>query len=59
MAAEHTWKRSTYTKDGSPDCVECASDGRVVWIRDSKDRDGERLEVPWFGWRAFLGFVRS
>ena len=59
MAAELTWKRSTYTKDDSPDCVECASDSCVVWIRDSKDRDGQRLGVSWLGWQAFVAFAGS
>ncbi|MDX8144858.1 DUF397 domain-containing protein [Lentzea sp. BCCO 10_0061] len=57
MAAELGWKRSSYTEEAN--CVECAIDGLVVRIRDSKDRDGQRLEVPWLGWQAFLALARS
>ncbi|MFD4670667.1 DUF397 domain-containing protein [Lentzea sp. NPDC058450] len=59
MAAELTWKRSTYSGTSSNDCVEFASDGRAIWLRDSKDHDGERLKVSPAGWYAFLLFARS
>ena len=59
MAAELTWKRSTYSASADKDCVECAGDGRVVWLRDSKDRDGQRLEVSSAAWRAFVLLARS
>ncbi|MFD4643586.1 DUF397 domain-containing protein [Lentzea sp. NPDC058436] len=60
MAAELMWKRSSYSSSGgTTDCVECAGDGRALWLRDSKDRGGQRLEVSPAGWRAFLLLVRS
>ncbi|WP_439660616.1 DUF397 domain-containing protein [Lentzea sp. HUAS TT2] len=59
MAAELTWKRSTYSASGDGNCVECAGDGHVVLIRDSKCRDGQRLEVSSASWRAFVLLARS
>lgn len=59
MAAELTWKRSSYSGGGGSNCVECAGDGRAVWVRDSKDRGGRRLEVPLTVWRAFVVFACS
>ncbi|MEV6242224.1 DUF397 domain-containing protein [Lentzea sp. NPDC051838] len=58
MAAELTWKRSSHSTGGDASCVECASDGRAVWVRDSKDVVDRRFEVPLGAWRAFLSFVR-
>ncbi|WP_285639285.1 DUF397 domain-containing protein [Lentzea sp. NBRC 102530] len=59
MAAELTWKRSSYSGQASGDCVECAGDGRVILLRDSKDRAGERLAVSPEAWHAFLLLARS
>ncbi|MEU3649176.1 DUF397 domain-containing protein [Lentzea sp. NPDC034063] len=60
MAAEFTWKRSSYSSSGGDaDCVECAGDGRMVWLRDSKDRGDQRLEVSSAAWHAFVLFARS
>ena len=58
MAAELKWIRSSYSSNSSSNCVECAGDGHVVWIRDSKDCL-RRLEVPSEGWRAFVALARS
>jgi hypothetical protein len=51
-----TWRKSSYTGGGNDEaCVELAESGdRVVWVRDSKDPDGERLA---FGREAFAGLL--
>lgn len=59
MAAELMWKRSSYSGNDGTSCVECAGDGRVVWLRDSKDRNGQRLEVSSAAWHAFVLLARS
>lgn len=59
MAAELRWKRSSYSGDSGTSCVECAADGRVVRIRDSKDRSGRELRVPVVAWSAFVAFARA
>lgn len=46
-----TWRKSSYTGGGNDEaCVELAEQGGRVWVRDSKDPDGERLA---FGRKAF------
>jgi hypothetical protein len=32
------WRKSSYSTNGGQDCVEAASDGGVVLIRDTKER---------------------
>lgn len=56
MAAALRWIKSSYTGADSNNCVECAADGRVVWIRDSKDQ-AKVLVVSMAGWHAFLAVV--
>ncbi|MET9627604.1 DUF397 domain-containing protein [Lentzea sp. NPDC006480] len=58
MAAELTWKRSSYSGSGESSCVELARGIGVMWVRDSKDR-GLWLAVSFTGWRAFLALARS
>ncbi|WP_084401624.1 DUF397 domain-containing protein [Lentzea albidocapillata] len=53
MASEFRWIRSSYSNATGGDCLECASNGATVWIRDSKDV-GRRLEVPFVSWLVFL-----
>jgi len=49
------WRKSSYTGGGNDDaCVELAESGDRVWVRDSKDPDGERLV---FGRDAFAGLL--
>jgi hypothetical protein len=50
-----TWRKSSYTGGGNDEaCVELADVSGRVWVRDSKDPDGERLV---FGRDAFAGLV--
>ncbi|MDX8047821.1 DUF397 domain-containing protein [Lentzea sp. BCCO 10_0798] len=53
MASELRWIRSSYSGTGGNECLECASTGTTVWIRDSKDV-GRRLEVSLTSWLAFV-----
>jgi len=40
------WRKSSYTGGGNDDaCVEVAGQAREVWVRDSKNPDGDRLEL--------------
>lgn len=46
-----TWRKSSHTGGGNDEaCVELAELGGRVWVRDSRDPDGERLA---FGREAF------
>ncbi|RAY14475.1 DUF397 domain-containing protein [Actinomadura craniellae] len=39
------WRKSSYTGGGNDDaCVELAESADAVWVRDSKNPDGDRLE---------------
>ncbi|MDL4772130.1 MULTISPECIES: DUF397 domain-containing protein [Thermomonosporaceae] len=49
------WRKSSYTGGGNDDaCVELAKLAGGVWVRDSKDPEGERLE---FGRASFAGLL--
>ncbi|TDC63661.1 DUF397 domain-containing protein [Actinomadura sp. GC306] len=49
------WRKSSYTGGGNDDaCVEMAESGDRVWVRDSKDPEGERLV---FEREAFAGLL--
>ncbi|MCX2953059.1 DUF397 domain-containing protein [Lentzea sp. NEAU-D7] len=56
MASELRWIRSSYSSGGAEACVECASNGAAVWVRDSKDAR-RRFEVSLFSWLAFVTAV--
>ncbi|SFR20064.1 protein of unknown function [Lentzea waywayandensis] len=56
MASELRWIRSSYSGTGENDCLECASNGATVWIRDSKDA-GRRFQVPLASWLTFVAAV--
>ncbi|TDC53693.1 DUF397 domain-containing protein [Actinomadura sp. KC345] len=49
------WRKSSRSGGGNDDaCVELAELADRVWVRDSKDPDGERLA---FGRDAFAGLL--
>ncbi|GAA4240744.1 DUF397 domain-containing protein [Actinomadura meridiana] len=49
------WRKSSHSGGGNDDlCVELAQFDDGVWVRDSKEPDGERLE---FGREAFAGLL--
>jgi hypothetical protein len=48
------WHRSSYSGSGGGDCVEVATSGGAVRVRDSKDADGDRLRFSAEAWAAFL-----
>ncbi len=60
MAGPHTeptWRRSR--RCGSSSCVEVATDGDTVMLRDSDDPDGPRLTFSAAAWQAFLADLRA
>ncbi|TDC93335.1 DUF397 domain-containing protein [Actinomadura sp. 7K507] len=49
------WRKASRSGGGNDDaCVELAGVNEQVWVRDSKDPDGERLA---FGRDAFAGLL--
>jgi hypothetical protein len=51
------WRKSTFSNSG--DCVEAASGGESVFLRDSKDPYGPMLTLKSSEWSAFLVNVRN
>ncbi|SNR76689.1 protein of unknown function [Haloechinothrix alba] len=53
-----TWRKSS--RSGSQtNCVELALDPARARVRDTKDRDGGALEVPFTAWQAFTTQLRE
>jgi hypothetical protein len=51
------WRKSSFSgQNGS--CVETASRGGVVMVRDTADRNGGTLSFNADAWRTFLGTLR-
>jgi hypothetical protein len=46
------WRKSSFSVSG--ECVEVASRGEEVAVRDSKDRTAGSLTFPVSAWNAFL-----
>jgi hypothetical protein len=56
-----TWRKSSFSGNGGPDCVEIAYDphGHAAGkIRDSKSPERGHLAITPEAWRAFLADVR-
>jgi hypothetical protein len=51
------WFRAVCCEDGS--CVEVASAGEGIAMRDSKDQDGPVLQFTRAEWTAFLGGAKA
>jgi hypothetical protein len=51
------WYTSTYTGPNN-DCVE-VSPGRLVLVRDTKDRPGPVLALPLAAWREFTASIKA
>ncbi|MFD7922417.1 DUF397 domain-containing protein [Streptomyces sp. NPDC059740] len=52
--AEASWRKSTYSSNEGPDCVEVAPSPLTVLVRDSKKADGPRLSFTATAWADFL-----
>jgi Domain of unknown function (DUF397) len=52
------WRTSSYSGNGGGNCVEVASDGRIL-VRDSQDRSGPVLQLPPAAWHTFADQVKG
>ncbi len=54
MAAERTWRKSTYSNGGTPEsCVE-VSLAQDALVRDTKNASGQVLAFSTPAWRALI-----
>ncbi len=55
----HRWRKATFSGNGGSDCVEVASRGNRVLVRDTKDRSGTALRFTPAAWQWFADRVKS
>ncbi|MFC9654154.1 MULTISPECIES: DUF397 domain-containing protein [unclassified Streptomyces] len=49
------WRKSSYSGQTGGDCIECAEGSQsVIHVRDSKNPNGPRLNVPATAWQNFV-----
>jgi hypothetical protein len=52
------WRKSSYSSNGGGNCVEAANSDRV-YVRDSQDQDGPRLEISPETWHSFTRRIKT
>jgi hypothetical protein len=52
------WRKSSYSDGNGGQCVEAASQGGAVFIRDTADCDGAILAISAAAWQAFTATLR-
>ncbi|MFC5749447.1 DUF397 domain-containing protein [Actinomadura rugatobispora] len=53
------WRKSSHSGGGNDDlCIELAESASGVWVRDSKDPDGGRLEFERAAFAGLLEWVK-
>lgn len=52
-----TWRKSSASDND--DCVEVASAGKMIMVRDSKDRHGRNLVFSCHDWGVFVAGIRG
>lgn len=57
LAADLHWRKSSYSSNEGPECVEVAAGPGAVHVRDSKDKEGPHLAFPVAEWSAFVAFA--
>ncbi|TWP46519.1 DUF397 domain-containing protein [Lentzea tibetensis] len=53
------WVKSSASGNEQGACVELATTGEVVFVRDSKVRDGGRLTFEWSAWASFIASSKA
>lgn len=53
------WRKSSRSPSSGGSCVEAASVGGRIAVRDSKDPSGPALVVTDTGWRSFIATLRG
>lgn len=53
------WFKSSYSRGGADNCVECRTGRGRVFIRDTQHRDLVHLALPAREWASFLAEVKA
>jgi hypothetical protein len=53
------WRKSSYSSQGSSNCVEVAGLATAIGVRDSKDRSGPVLTFSASAWQSFGEAVKA
>ncbi|MDV6013584.1 DUF397 domain-containing protein [Haloechinothrix sp. LS1_15] len=53
------WRKSSRSNSNGGACVEVATRSDHVMVRDTKDRAGGMLDVPFPAWQAFTAQLRD
>ncbi|CCH35745.1 DUF397 domain-containing protein [Actinosynnema sp. NPDC047251] len=53
------WRKSSYSGGANTDCVEIASTGSRMAVRDSKNPTGPVIAFPVVKWQAFVAARRA
>ncbi|WP_046470863.1 DUF397 domain-containing protein [Allosalinactinospora lopnorensis] len=59
MTSSDGWFKSSYSKGGMDNCVECRTDRGTVDVRDTQNRSAGHLSFPVPEWSAFLADLRT
>jgi hypothetical protein len=57
MSTELNWSKSSYSAGDGGECVEVATTGHAVLVRDSKDVTRPHLTVSGSCWEYFLRYA--
>ena len=58
--ADLRWRKSTFSGNGGPDCVEVADRGGHALVRDTKhDSHGPVLQLSVAAWRRFVAELKA
>jgi hypothetical protein len=52
------WRKSSYSDGNGGECVELASDGGVILVRDTTNRGGGTLSFTASAWQAFAAAIK-
>lgn len=54
-----TWRKSTYSGGGGANCVEVGGSGAQVLVRDTKNRNGDTLNIGHREWHRFVTTLKT
>ena len=55
---DSTWRKSSYSDANGGNCVECASVGGLILVRDTADHGGRTLAFDAGAWTTFTNGLK-